>query len=216
MSVSLTVAVGAAVPITTGSSPVTADPMVQVYAVTSGGTGGEETIYVPMPELPLDDYANGELVGRRMIFFLQTQTNPADAVHITLDNNPVNAVYANPNQLGRSQMYSLVIDFVGAMVALVWCGYQWKYDNSITSNNDDSIPAPNSLNFELPPGVADSKAPSITFSAGNATGSGEGGDVTFRAGAGGGNIVMDTLPSVDPGVAGALWLDSGTLKISAG
>lgn len=48
-----------------------------------------------------------------------------------------------------------------------------------------------------------------------------GGDVTFTPGAGAGsgvdgNFIINNLPTADPTVAGALWNDSGTLKVSAG
>lgn len=47
---------------------------------------------------------------------------------------------------------------------------------------------------------------------------GDGGDVLIDGGIGdtAGNIIMGTLPVGDPGVAGALWNDSGTMKVSAG
>ena len=59
--------------------------------------------------------------------------------------------------------------------------------------------------------------------AGNQNGKGQGGDVIIQAGAAGGytgkrdgQIILPTLPTADPGVPGALWNDSGTLKLSAG
>ncbi len=54
----------------------------------------------------------------------------------------------------------------------------------------------------------------------SATGSGNGGDVVIQGGAttagSVGNIIMDTLPTADPTVAGALWNNSGVLTVSAG
>lgn len=52
----------------------------------------------------------------------------------------------------------------------------------------------------------------IGISGGNVTISG-GGDTTITPD---GNIIMSGLPTSDPTVAGALWNDSGTLKVSAG
>jgi hypothetical protein len=31
-----------------------------------------------------------------------------------------------------------------------------------------------------------------------------------------GNLILPNLPETDPGIAGALWLDSGVLKVSTG
>lgn len=47
---------------------------------------------------------------------------------------------------------------------------------------------------------------------------GVGGSITLRVGTGNtpGNLIVVNLPTADPVVAGALWNDSGALKISAG
>lgn len=65
----------------------------------------------------------------------------------------------------------------------------------------------------------------LTLNAGNGAsgeaGAAHGGDINLTAGTGygtgnDGNIIMASLPTSDPTVAGALWNDSGTLKVSAG
>lgn len=42
------------------------------------------------------------------------------------------------------------------------------------------------------------------------------GAVTVTASFDGGTVILPNLPTVDPVVAGALWNDAGTLKVSAG
>lgn len=54
-----------------------------------------------------------------------------------------------------------------------------------------------------------------------ATGNANGGNLFIAAGAGAGtgvpgNLIISNLPASDPAVVGAVWSDSGTLKISAG
>ena len=56
---------------------------------------------------------------------------------------------------------------------------------------------------------------------GSTTGNGDGGDISVTLGSGGGtgsngNLKLTNIPTSDPAVAGAVWNDSGTLKISAG
>ncbi|MCR9292015.1 MAG: hypothetical protein NXI32_04800, partial [bacterium] len=74
----------------------------------------------------------------------------------------------------------------------------------------------------------------VSLAGGIGTGSADGGSLNFRTAAAGssgatantltthmtinsdGLILLPTIPTSDPAVAGALWSDSGTLKISAG
>lgn len=185
--------------ITTGASPLTADLEYRVFSITTGGTQDSEVIN--LPKFPLDGNGfNLSKLGSRVIFYLDTQTDEADAVNI---NEPdlvggVFPVYQTSlfQNHYKQNTTSVVLDFAGAVACFIWVGFEWHMDIAITNNGDDA-----------------------TFNGSNDTKLYSNKDVLIRAdldGAGGGNIKMTTLPTSNPAVAGALWNDAGTLKISAG
>ncbi len=212
--VSLTVAVGAAEPITTGASPVSAEPTVQTYAITTGGTAGQEVIDLPMPDLPLDSYANGEILNRRVNFFLETMTDPDDVVKITKGGSGSITVLDQRNPGTRLTVTGVILDYVGAMASFVWAADTWYLDRTVVDGNDSTVFAASSYVVQIPhnsSGVPDQGA--ITFEAATSTNpTTNGSDIILQSGeasagtADGGNIRL-----VLGGSAGG---SSGNLKIN--
>ncbi len=127
-TVSLTVALGAPVPITTGAAPVDADSTVQLYAITTGGTGGDEYLNLPNPDLV--DGFNGDQIGRRVVFYVAEQTDPADVVKITVDGE---TGFFDAFGVFPSEYYSdISLPGVGSAICFVWQYEQWAVDAQMT------------------------------------------------------------------------------------
>lgn len=175
--------------IVTGAAPVTADVNVRLYAITTGGTAGTETINLPTPDLPLDDWLNPAILGCRIAFYVAAQTDPADVVNLSIDFGQI-TVYGKYNHNSTCQKVNgggVILDYVGAMACFVWVGDKWQIDLAATDASGGS-------GFDNQP--VNVVGTSI--------------DLTSVA------IRLNDLPTSDPGSPNSLWNDSGTLKISAG
>lgn len=236
-AVSLTEAVGPAVPITTGAEPVTADANVQVYAVTTGGTAGQEIIDLLAAEPITDGWANGQIIGRQVVFYLAEQTDPADTVKITADGGSSIASYHTLDRGENANSFrNVVLDFVGAAVCFKWANDVWTIDARITDGCFTAIREGGAylLGSDAQSGSNDQgelaqvkggnaagtgTGGEARLQGGNGSASGAGGNVRIAPGSGGGvyaNVLVEHLPTSDPAVVNALWNDSGTLKVSAG
>jgi hypothetical protein len=245
MSVSLTIAVGAPEQITTGAVAVDADPTVQIYEVTTGGTGGVEELNLPY----FEDGAAAANVGRRICISLATLTDPADAVKITVDGGSTIDLYPSKyfqNAKEQRLIGGVPLSYEGSFAVFVWTGFDWFLDWTLYGDSPtiSSMPviittangaSPASTQLSAGSSIADGSAGggifiaagsgtvgnanggSVTISAGSGTGSGPDGDIVLANGVYfGGSIKLTNLPTADPSIANALWNDAGTIKISAG
>jgi hypothetical protein len=226
--------------ITTGASPVDADPTVRLYDVTSGGSGGAEVINLLDPELD-DNGANLGMAGARVFFRLVAKTDPADAITFIVGGQDFFYQVQGSAEYSPSQLGQLSLANVGQMVCFVWCGDYWYIDVAIvdfspnyTGISESRFASENSIRFVAGNATEDgNQGFSINFQGGHGAGElGNGGDITFTPGSrggfrsdgdlilnrgiNGGSIKARNLPTSDPGIADALWNDNGVLKISAG
>jgi len=115
--------------ITTGAAPLTLDPTVRYYSITSGGTGGVEI--VNLPNLPLDANGyNGQYIGQQCLIYLETQTNPSDVVEIHINNDPklptiIYPFIAQGNGIGISHITNYALNYGGASAVCIWSGDYW-------------------------------------------------------------------------------------------
>jgi len=132
------------VPVTTGAAPVTIDGSKAVYYITSGGTGGHETLNVSFPPLDLGGFVNAQYAGWRTNIAMAVQTNPADVVDITVGFGTIRSYISYPIPIGKLREVSAVnLDYVGAFLSLIWCGDHWSIDMGVSQGQfeytDDNI-----------------------------------------------------------------------------
>jgi hypothetical protein len=206
--------------LTTGASPVTVEVGPRLYEVTSGGTGGSESIVIPMPDLPIDAFVNDRLIGLRITFCMVAQTDPADVVTITIDgSSTINA--AAPIGILPQSFPSVRLNFVGATASFVWANDVWLLDSAYSDGDFDVAPPPgHKLRIVAGPDTSGGGGTlSLEGSAANQSGQ-QGGDIEIKPGPGNGArdglVIVSLLPTSDPSVAGALWNNSGVLTVSAG
>ena len=138
MPISLTQAIGNPVPITTGATTFQANPLVQVYAITTGGTGGVEVINLPNHSSPL-----ANMVGRRVTFFIATRTNASDSIKISVNGSDTFSVIT---PIGLQTITTgALINFVGGTVSFVWRADKFVMDRDVTSATDSTTVTPVTL-----------------------------------------------------------------------
>lgn len=140
----------AATPINTGASPTDVDPSVLYYEITTGGTAGEEIINVPLPDLPVDGWANGTLVGRRILLLLKEQTDPGDTVKVTIDGVATNLSAAPTTINDAVSISNVILDFVGASVAVEWRLDVWVLVPGLTDESFENDPEEFGISLQGP------------------------------------------------------------------
>lgn len=112
------------VPLTTNSvTPTAVDYKQKVAILTTDGSAGPQVVDLASPSLD-DNGLNIPNTGRIVIITIGTQTDPADAVHITCDGS-FNIKTIDP-QIGESHTYGVtdspgvVLDYPGATAVFVW------------------------------------------------------------------------------------------------
>lgn len=207
--------------VTTSAVQTDVSPDSKTILVTSGGTG-TEIINITSPTLDIGGGFNAAYLWTRVNIVLVAQGDSGDVVQIKADGNAtVDNLEPYPN-LSWSATTSILLDYVGAAVSIVWNGYQWRIDWQFTGDNfsdthttqDISIIAASSTE-----GVGGS-ARNIRLQGGHDAGSAIGGNVVLAAGSSSdgapGNVIIEAIPTSNPGVAGAVWSNLGVLTISAG
>lgn len=196
-------------PLTTGSSSLSLDGVSRLYAITTGGTGGVEVVDIQDPDLPVDGSYNPGLIGMRLTLYVAVQTDPADVVKVLRSGNPFFFVYPSTtlrNSFLQQTNNGIILDYVGAMAQLVWCGDRWEFDVAITQNNDNSTFASANNPFKVTTADAtNGNVADVTIGPGAHSGTGSAG-----------NLKVQNIPTADPHVAGAVWNNSGVLTVSAG
>lgn len=234
------------VALTTGSSLVTVPLGVRYFAITSGGTGGDELIDLPNPDMPIDGYANGPLIGQRVVFMLEVQTNEADVVRISIGGSlSIHTFSGKAFDVYTKYTHTstgIVLDFLGAAAAFVWNGYEWCADNAAIGANDDTDwDSGGDIAFSTQAN-ADGASSGILFNTGGGTtgtgpiqlltgdaSAGIAGDIDIRSGAGsatGGSIGLHAgdggsaeggAINITAGVSGGdIHTNSGSISIDAG
>lgn len=232
-------------PITTGAAPVEADLMTLAYEITSGGTAGVEEVDLPYfdPAIALVmlgrrlvfSFAN-QTNGSDTIKFT---VDGGDTIYYY----PSEA-FSNAGE--RRTVEGVVLNAEGQYAAFIWNGSDWWLDYALSSISSAPAPrainltvAPgaagadvtlqgndvtgggNAGSVNLNGGAGDTgSGGSVNIVGGNAP-AGYGGGINMSLGTGSednGYLFISGLPTADPGAgyAGAIWNDSGTLKVSAG
>jgi hypothetical protein len=189
--------------IVTGAAPVTADPTVALYAITTGGTGGEEVIDLPLFAYTVAGSINPENMGRRIGFYLAVQTDPGDTVKITVGGSDQIYVYLPAfvgSHLGQQRtLHGAQLTFVEATVALVWANDLWLLDEALADVFDSNVYQSDTLRIKPEDNSAGGAGSNLTLDA--------------AQGATDGLIVMGSntaLPTVAPATSGAIWRDPAT------
>lgn len=223
--------------VTSAASPVDVDPLGVYFEITSGGSAGAEFVNLPNYDLDVNGF-NGQMVGRKSIFYFAHQTDPADTVTIQCGGATVVSVYEGQRQsffYTRTDANGIVLDTEGQAVCLLWDGYEWCY-SVLAAGWNDSAQFDGHVSQYFGPVAAqgDGDGGDGTVRGAQASGAGNGGNAYVQGGeaangnggsvylqpgasAGGGHdgyIMCQTLPTVDPAVDGALWNDGGTLRTS--
>lgn len=128
-----------AVEITTGRDPTTLDPNVRFYAVTSGGAGTQQVLDLPLLDLAVDEWANPQRVGSRIIIGLVNRVDPGDSVKITVNGQENNLAMVG-GFVGGSLVFGsvkggVVLNYPGATVAFDWLNDGW-YINPMATDYD--------------------------------------------------------------------------------
>lgn len=125
--------------ITTGASPVAADPEVNITYITSGGTGGDEIVTLGDPQpYKADGFSNPEQAGFIKTFIIDgALTNPGDAVKVQRTSGQFIAEDANGNPIGRTD--ELVLDFDDASATVQWGTYDWLFTGDLNYNNSTTL-----------------------------------------------------------------------------
>lgn len=134
----LTTAIATPSPVSTGAVPVDVGPDQVSIAVTTGGTQGTEIINLQLPDLNVSGWVNGEFIGRRVAFFLETLTDPADAVKITVDGNVNISVINDPGLVPSETVDGAILSTEGDSVQFLWVGDAWVLDRAANNTNDHS------------------------------------------------------------------------------
>jgi hypothetical protein len=110
--------------LTTGASPVDIDPAVFLTKIVSGGTAGIEVVNFP-------DYTFTQ-AGKPHLVIFDTQTDPADVIHVTGTTNIIGSPYGPGVKLGdfgsQSAIYSptlMAMDAVNQGFNLTWGNNAW-------------------------------------------------------------------------------------------
>lgn len=132
------------VPVVTGADPVTIDGSQAVYYITSGGTGGHETLNVSFPPLDIGGFVNVQYVGWRTNLAMVAQTNAADVVDINVGFGTIRSYISYPIPIGKEREVSAInFDYVGAFLSLIWAGDHWAIDMGVSKGQfeytDDNI-----------------------------------------------------------------------------
>lgn len=208
------------VAITTGAAPVTGDPNVALYSITTGGTGGTEVIDIP--NFPLDAAAvNAENTGRRIFLHLISQTNGGDIVAVTADGSAALSFtppFMSMNNITTLQTTGATMDYEGACICLEWIEDSWAINLGLTNDEfNANIDASKTLDIgfgSVTSGAAGSIAIKSPASTGTGGGAGNGGDLSLIAGnsaegAGGTTFLL-------AGAATSGTNDGGVIQINAG
>jgi hypothetical protein len=215
-----------AVTVTTSGTPTDYDGTPAVVGVTSGGTAGDESIVVALPDLPVDGWFNPYLIGQRVIFCLVTQTNASDRVIVTVDGVTDTLFYPSNLAQGWSGITDgIVLDYVGASVCLVWCGDSWRIDYALTGSNFSGTQKYGTALLTTTGQAAVVGGNRIeTQTADGASGDDPGGDLVFQFGSGSGAGRQGTiktggasgnpLPTSATGLtSGMWWNNAGVINI---
>lgn len=147
----------AAVAVTSGASPVTLDPNVRYYAVTTGGTAGVEVLDLPLLPLPVDGVYNPPRSGSQIVISLVTQTNPGDIVKIKVNGQENNLAMLSGLVGGQlvsgSVQGGVLLNYPGSAVALVWLNDGWYIDPVGTNFTWDAGTAILGVNVNLDAGT---------------------------------------------------------------
>lgn len=202
-----------------------------IVNVTTDGSGGAQTLNLPLPATPIDGFANNALVGQQYCIMVTNQADPGDAVTVTVGGGgQINTVWSGL-ECSKDKIIAdggLVLDFAGAGAVFVWAGDGWLFDYPLTDGDNSITWRSTGVVLGSNDGTVANQAQSTLIKTGNqASGSNiDGADITVAPGTGDGAgrdglIILKHsgaagLPTADPMVAGALWNSSGTVKISAG
>lgn len=158
----------AATAITSGADPVELDPLVLMYAVTTGGTGGIEILNLPNPTVDVNE-VNLSFIGRRMVIYLATQTDPGDIVRITVDGSTEAQLFNSTTIDGIGSYTAIGMSFEGSAAAFIWTSYEWVLHTEAVGFNHDYTPHDTRL---------------VSVNGGDATATGSAQPTTIRGGLG--------------------------------
>lgn len=211
-------------PLVSNPTPVTPDPTVPLYAVTTSGSGGQEFIF--LNKVALDAHGvNQQFVGQRIGFYFTVKTNPADYVSISTTNNtvfPSSTEFYPPHQVWNLGGDELPLYNVGNSIWFIWTGTEWQLDYAVEGDNANTgVNFVAASTFLQPDAIStgSAKGADIILRGGDNFDLGNGGDFQIDAGRGvaNGHVLIGTnvaLPTSDPGVAGAIWDKNKTLVLS--
>lgn len=184
--------------VATGAVPVDVEGTAKVVQIVHSGSETTEFINL-LPPADLENSAG------TMLVFSATFANAADRVEFTQENldgtfypiyatDPGNAGYVEINELSLNGSFGPTTICV---VAFVWCGLAngWKYIPHMSFNLSAQMEVIDAYIWSAQDMFLDARDIAIT--------------PTRR-------LILNNLPTVNPVVAGAVWNDAGTLKISAG
>lgn len=129
-------------PITTGDTEAVIDGTHSTYYVTSGGTGGHESLQLNFPFLDIGGFVNAQLIGLRTTIVLVEQPNGSDVVDLTVGlGGNLKSYIENNVPLGAEREISAIqLDYVGAFVCLMWAGDHWAIDMGLSRNQSTYTP----------------------------------------------------------------------------
>jgi hypothetical protein len=124
--------------ITSGASPITADPNVDITYITTGGTNDTEN--VTLGKFTLDGNGfNHEKNGSIHTLIVEHRTSSGDRVHVFTGSigDPIEAADDVGNIIAVSDSSGGKLNSAGASISFVWLDYEWyvALENGANSTN---------------------------------------------------------------------------------